>query len=437
MNMSAIVEVAIGIVFIWIVLSLSTIQIQEWVNSRLHRRARDLEGSIHGMLADPNLSAYFYDHPIIRGLTAGRREKPAYIPAQQFAVTLFDIAMTASTEASLIQQGLYSVRAEIEATKNKTKRQAAGQALEALLSLARDAAATESGTALTKGTTQLLKQKVGEFASQHPEYGSTVQSVLQAAEHHKGEIDELFEKQKLPRGGDATVDELRRGLAALGVVSPKLNQTLTPLLANIEKYALISESKIGLARKNVESWFDDSMDRLSGAFKRNAQAWAWGIGLLLALVLNVDSIALTVHLWRDPSVRQVLAANAEKFELPAGEMQYDPNQAMLEFTKQFEGLNIPIGWTLRPGDGPVVYDANCQLFPANTQTFGMPFIENQCITPFASDGTTNIFFKVLGIFLTSLAARQGAPYWFDLLKKLINVRSVGANPAEQKQAGSD
>jgi hypothetical protein len=434
MNMSAILDVAIGIVFIWIVLSLSTIQIQEWFSVRLDKRARDLEGSIRGLLADPNLAAYFYDHPIIRGLTADKTKKPSYIPAQQFALTLFDIAASAGTEASLIQQGLYSVRSEIEATKDKTKSEAAGQALEALFSLARDAAATESGTALTNATTHLLKQKVGEFANQHPQYGPAVQSVLQEAENHKGEIDALFAKQKLLKGGDPTVDELRRGLAALGVVSPKLNQTLTPLLANVEKYALISESKIGLARKNVEGWFDDSMDRLSGAFKRNAQAWALAIGLFLAVALNVDSVALTIHLWRDPSVRQVLAAKAADFQLPEGEIQNDPNQAMEDFTKQFQGLNIPIGWTLRPGAGPVVSDPDCQLFPWPGQTFGIPFLFNQCITPFAPDGSINIVLKILGLFLSGLGARQGAPYWFDILKKLVNVRSTGANPAEQKPA---
>jgi len=436
MNISAIIEVAVGIVFIWIVLSLSTIQFQEWINAWRQKRAKDLEGSIRGMLTDPNLTAHFYDHPIIRGIAAERGKKPSYIPAQQFALTLFDVAMTAGTEASLIQQGLYSVRREVEATKNKSKKQAAGQALDALLTLARSAAASESGTAITNASTQLLKQKMQEFADRHPDYAPAVHSVLKEAENHKGEIDALFAKQKLPQGGDATVDQLRRGLAALGVISPDLNQALTPLLSNVEKYAVESESKIGLARKNIEKWFDDSMDRLSGAFKRDAQAWALGIGLFLALLMNVDSIALTRHLWRDPSIRQVLAAKAAEFELPEGEIQTDPKQAMQEFAKQFEGLNLPVGWTLKAGNGPVAYDPDCQLFPGQGQTFGIPSINNSCITPFTPDGSTNIIFKVLGIFVTGLAARQGAPYWFDLLKKVVNVRSSGTSPAEEKPGGS-
>ena len=43
MNLGAIVEVAIGLIFVWIVLSLTTIQIQEWINTRLDKRAKDME----------------------------------------------------------------------------------------------------------------------------------------------------------------------------------------------------------------------------------------------------------------------------------------------------------------------------------------------------------------------------------------------------------
>lgn len=432
MNISAILEVAIGIVFIWIVLSLSTIQIQEYYNAWGQRRAKDLEKSLRAMLADPDLTAHFYDHPIIRELTELKGRRPAYIPAQQFALTLFDIAQSAGTEASLIQRGLYSVRREIEATKNKTKKQAAGQALESLLTLARSAAASESGAAITTATTAALKQKVDEFAVQHPEYAPAIKSALAQAADRKLEIDALFAKQSLPKGGDETVDQLRRGIAALGVVSPKLNLALAPLLSNIEKYAGEQESKIGLARRNVEKWFDDSMERVSGAFKRDAQAWAFRIGLFLAIVMNVDSVALTLHLWRDPTVRQVLAANASHFQLPAQAIDVDPQLAMRDFTKQFEGMNLPLGWNLRPG----AYGQDCQLYPGKEQTFGIPFLFNICIAPFAPDGSTNLSLKILGIFLSGLAARQGAPYWFDILKRLINVRGTGANPAEEKPGGA-
>ena len=114
MNLTAILEVAIGIVFIWMILSIATMQIQEWILTWSKKRSKDLEEAIRKMLAEPpsekfsrfKLADYFYDHPIIRGLTAEKGKRPSYIPARQFATALFDIAMTAGTEASYIQQGL-------------------------------------------------------------------------------------------------------------------------------------------------------------------------------------------------------------------------------------------------------------------------------------------------------------------------------------------
>src|SRR5215216_4245129 len=82
MDLGAIAEVAIGIVFVWITLSLAIIQIQEWITSKLDKRAKDMEASIHEMLANPNLRSQFYDHPVIRGLTARKRKQPSIVPAR-------------------------------------------------------------------------------------------------------------------------------------------------------------------------------------------------------------------------------------------------------------------------------------------------------------------------------------------------------------------
>jgi len=74
MLLSSIFAVAVGLLILWIVLSFATIQIQEWVGIRLNIRARIIEDSINEMLANPNLKAQFYDHPVIRGLTAKKRK---------------------------------------------------------------------------------------------------------------------------------------------------------------------------------------------------------------------------------------------------------------------------------------------------------------------------------------------------------------------------
>ncbi|HJQ13643.1 MAG TPA: hypothetical protein VJ830_02760, partial [Anaerolineales bacterium] len=352
MNLGAIAEVAIGIIFVWIVLSLTIIQIQEWITTLLDKRAHDMEEAIHEMLANPNLKAQFYDHPIIRGLTAKkrrapsvtdpwyyryplirgftreRRRLPSYIPSQQFALTLFDIAMTAGTESSLIQQGILKLRDDIEKDRNLSPNNAIIVELNLLAELARSAAATEAGTAITQKTLDLLKAEANQFVDKikvkYPGLKldgemelvirEEIDKALREAERLKREMDRVVKSQ--PKADLRTsLGKLRSGVAALSVISPEVNQTMNALLLNIEEYVTAGETNLAKARKNVETWFNDSMDRVSGTFKRYSQTMALLIGLGVALLLNVDSIDLTLYLWREPSVRQALAENAAMFEL--------------------------------------------------------------------------------------------------------------------------
>jgi hypothetical protein len=455
MNLGAIAEVAIGIIFVWIVLSLTTIQIQEWISTALDKRARDMEDAIHEMLANPNLKAQFYDHPIIRGLTAKKRSEPSripgwfyrypilrgftkekrripsYIPSQQFALALFDVTMTAGTESSLIQQGILKIRDDLQNDRKISPQQAVIQELNLLAEFARSAAATEAGTAFTKHSLELLKKKAEEFSLKFPDLSPVIEAALSEASKRKAEIDELLKNKDAPRGDDA-LTSLRKGVAALSVISPEFNQSFNALLSNIEEYVAQGETHLAKARTNVEKWFDDSMDRVSGAFKRYSQTMALVIGLIVALGLNVDSIDLTLYLWREPSVRQALAQNAANFELSQEELQADPTEALQNFRNQFVGLSLPIGWGLTRVSSSALSDANCQLFPGTTQAFGIPVIgSNLCITPPNPNNQSNLAIKLLGIFLTALAARQGAPFWFDILKRVVNLRGTGANPVEK------
>jgi hypothetical protein len=456
MNLGAIVEVAIGLIFVWIVLSLTIIQIQEWINVRLDQRARDMEDAIHEMLANPNLKAQLYDHPVIRALTSKKRNEPSripawfyrypllrgftkeirklpsYIPSQQFSLALFDIAMTAGTESSLIQQGLLKVRDDLQSDQKMTREEAVITELNLLIEFARSAASTEAGTAFTKRTLAALKTTAEEFSLKYPDLRPLIDAALEEAGKRKNEIDDLLKNKNVPRGEDAFTN-LRRGVTALSVISPEVNQTLNALLANIEEYVGEKESKLAKARQNVEKWFDDSMDRVSGVFKRHSQWLALIIGLGIAAILNVDSVDLTLYLWREPTVRQALAENASRFELSQQELEANPEEALQNFRNQFVGLSLPIGWGFTRVSTSAFYDDQCQLFPGEGQSFGLPVIgSNLCLTPPNSNNQANLGLKVLGIFLTALAARQGAPFWFDVLKRVVNLRGTGANPAEKE-----
>ena len=90
MDLDAILEVVIGLVFTWLVLSIATMQVQEWLNGWLHLRAQLLEETIKHMLQDKNLVDEFYQHPMITSLSLSER-KPSYIPSDRFAQTLDEV----------------------------------------------------------------------------------------------------------------------------------------------------------------------------------------------------------------------------------------------------------------------------------------------------------------------------------------------------------
>ena len=205
------------------------------------------------------------------------------------------------------------------------------------------------------------------------------------------------------------------------------------------------------------------MDRLSGWYKRKATILAFVIGLILATILNVDSIALAQHLWREPAVRKALAANATEFanentQIPTLEIKdNEVDTAVKYFNAQFKDLNVPLGWNftsveLKPGE-------SCSLIAFGTNRIGGFYaevpeaklgesVENeniieadmrdqplvsacQQISNFPSTAA-GVFLKVMGIIFSATAAAQGSPFWFDILKKVVNIRGSGANPDEKK-----
>jgi hypothetical protein len=435
MNIGPIIEVAIGIVFLWITISLSTIQIQEWIGQIANKRAKDLEDTIRLMLADPKLKEQFYQHPIIRGLTASKEKPPSYIPSQQFALTLFDMAMSAGAESSLIQAGLESIRNDLDKAANVPKKQAAIEALNELGNLARLAAATEVGRNVANASYESLLDKLEKLSRQYGSQVPVIDEVLSEAKSRKAQLETLLKNSQAGINTDPALVQLRRGFAALSATSPELNKTLKALVLNVEDYVTQGESQLSLARRNVEKWFNDAMDRLTGVFKRYAQFWAFVIGLYVALTLNIDSINLALYLWREPTVRQVLVANASQLDLPEEQLATAPEQAMQDIRRQFVGLNLPIGWVINESkvEAGAVLDGSCQLFPGPNQSFGIPLLgTKRCISPPQSNNQTNIALKLFGILFTAGAAAQGAPFWFDLLKKLINLRGTGANPVEKE-----
>ena len=116
-------------------------------------------------------------------------------------------------------------REDLKKDRNITQQQAMIVELNLLIDLARSAAATEAGTAFTKRTLALLKEKAEELASKYPDLRPFIQTALEEASKRKQDIDDLLKDKDAPRdlsraapGAARMPEQMRRELRELGLL---------------------------------------------------------------------------------------------------------------------------------------------------------------------------------------------------------------------------
>lgn len=316
-------DVAIAMVFFFLLLSLITSAVNELIAAVLQTRAKFLESAVIRLLDSPTLANTLYDHPLIRNLwgeSKAGKDRPSYIPSQNFALAVMD----------LVSPGTGTNKALVPTPKGK------------------NAPAVPTGAALAAS--------------------------LKAA----------------PPG--------------------KLRDALLQLVTAAGEDAAI-------ARKNIEGWYNSTMDRISGAYKRRTQYWLFGIGLVATLAINGDSIVICKHLLASSTLTEQIANAAQQYissnpapapatpqpQSATPQPQTGTAASTLSGTlSTLDSLGLPIGW-----NGPD---------PSNTfMTSGEPFWPALA---------RNLGLHWAGWLITAFALSFGAPFWFDLLNRFMVVRST-------------
>ena len=271
---------------------------------------------------------------------------------------------------------------------------------------------------------------------------------LYAADYHPRDATKPL--NGLSRGGDlpsyipsrnfalALLDIAARGTgmhgAASGPTAPRLSLELARAnVLNLENGAVqrvllgaidTAQGDMELAIANVAAWYDSAMDRVSGAYKRATQKLLLGVGLTVAVVLNVNTIAIAHHLFRDDVERATLVAHAESVARDSSFLGGDAPAQYARARAALDSLRLPIGWdgvrlTL-PWDTRFVRDASGSVHAVRELRFW-----------------TYVFEPLVGWILVALAAMLGAPFWFDLLNKVMVVRSTVKPHEKSPEESSD
>ncbi len=336
-------DVAIGITFTFLLLSLIATAFKEIIETLLKTRAENLEKGIRELLQDPTpnqigIVADLYNHSLIAGLYRGPyvpkgRKMPSYIPASNFALALLDTIMPA--------------------TANNLSGSAGG------------------GIPAAPGTTPV----------------PPTQAEVKSLQPLRTAIIAKFTPAATPQNAAPVISNL--GKAILSLVDS-------------------AGDDIDKARTNIENWYNTSMDRVSGWYKRNSQWWLFFIGLVIAVIMNADTIAIYKSLMKDPTLRNAVAASAQGY--------VSNNKAATEsidITKLKEVMNTTANelYDLRL---PIGYDWHDAKTPQE--------ISNKALAVPDLGGLWAL--KFLGWVITALAISLGSAFWFDTLNKIMVIRST-------------
>lgn len=349
MPFSSILDVAIGVAFVYLFFSLVCSVVNEGIAAVFSLRARNLLAGIESLFCEGKLKTResfveaIYNHGLIRGLfkdpankdpankesvaTGSGAEKvkqvfgtkilPSYIPSRTFAIALLDLLLpfgSAGAPAPGIQPG----------------------------------------------------QQIAQNAGDPP--GRTLSAL------------------------SASINDLPEGPA---------QKALQSLAANTAK-------DIAEFQEKVENWYDDSMDRAAGWYKRRTQWILLALGFVVAVSLNVDSINVARTFWVDPVARQATVTVAQDYvrnhpvksrEATDSDKEAPTTKTIEQEAKELEdvgkSLPIPIGWGQ---DARQKFEDACSDPPALLMWLG-------------------------GWLITALALSLGAPFWFDTLNKFMMARS--------------
>jgi hypothetical protein len=205
-------------------------------------------------------------------------------------------------------------------------------------------------------------------------------------------------------------------LECIGLAISKMadSSIKTALSASLQQ----AGEELSAFKRNLASWFNEIMDHASGWYKRNTQRILMVIALVLCTLNNVDTVALVQHLTTDPQLRvdvseQAIASRGQGLGGPPAPSA-SPGTGGAQAKEIEEALaksHLPLWWSQTEWD-------NLWSEPASATN----------ASPRFSPHYWRLLAKATGLLLSVLAVSMGAPFWFDILGRLVNVRLSEPRP---------
>jgi hypothetical protein len=447
---SNILEVAIAVIFVYLLLSLVCTALNEGIASLIDKRGKNLVEGIKNLLNDPKftgLAQQLYNHGLIGGISqyasdpSKRTRLPSYMSGESFSLALLDILSARGIVAGKYGDLLANAEAADDAyeealeaaavapgdphraaavTQAKDARDRARVALEAIAEKAKVAygQAVQAAKAAPDDTA-LVK---AEAEARHE--ADTISAALKMLDARHAAIASAKNPKevKLLLTAGATLKEalafardfateypdplgnIQEGLKRLPEGHTK--ETLFVLVDKTRREVTEIEHQAEAFRKNLEDWFNKAMERVGGWYKRWTQRVLLCLATLVVVASNADTVMLIERLSKDNVLRASIVAAAEDT------VKTQPGAVSAQTAlKAAEDLKLPVGWSRDPSDSGY---------------FRPPELSWKY--------TGWAFYKIFGLLISILAVTLGAPFWFDTLSKFVNLRSAGTPPGESSKS---
>ena len=413
--MAAIVEVIVGIIFVYILLSILVTETNSLLSRATRLRSRNLRNTLDGIIQDPVMRAKVYTHPLIQLVKA----EPV-LPNQRITeAEAGKIAAGPIGSVDWIEPATF-VDVVLKTVKVESDQQMFGDLLNIIDGM--PAGPERRGLRLMVNRVMSTGQGMTELRQslryvQQRQVRSALTDVL-------NQIDDQIGQLGLQPSNDASL--------MAGVL-----QNENPYFRSALSAVMASAQSVDEVRSNLENWFNSAMTRASTSYAAKMKTLSVFVALAIALAVNVDTLHIARTLWEDPIRREQISSEVS-FSIQSGQLQSEVNDAAEDdqgFTasqaqteigaedvigagaelanrlQDIQSLRLPIGWFLE-NVGIYSSDHPVRSNPNNLWNY-LP--ENN------PDGWAMLLLgKLIGIAATVIAAAQGAPFWFGIVNRILS-----------------
>ncbi len=243
---------------------------------------------------------------------------------------------------------------------------------------------------------------------------------------------------------NALQSALEGGPNASSKLPPALQRALTSLF-EMAKDKLGAESAdaakaLDAFKQEIDAWFERTMNRASGWYRRKSQFWQFVLAALMVAATNADTLMISEQLANDPQARAVaVQAAVELVKAPPPGVDFESEPDVADSTAPQDEAEAKRRYLeARTRAEEAVGRLEDVTSRAQLRVgWPDPRWRDESSAEAQLPRWQRWARKLLGLLITVCAVALGAPFWFQMLEKLVKIRGSGARATGEDPAAPD